>query len=471
MEIAILILEENKRERGRIRTLLGKFPAPVRIVEPEEIEAGHSDVDVVILGLSNSGPAQARLDEQLGRVRAASPRSQLILLAPRTLKDLESNIMKYQARSLLLKPFDEKTLSALFEKVLLPLQRRKEREGYKRKSQKASCIKDIIGSSEAIKNVLSLLERVSESESTSVLLLGETGTGKSLFAQYIHELSGRSGRPFIEINCAALPEALMESELFGHEPGAFTDATTQKIGLIELADHGTLFFDEVTEIGLQTQAKLLKFLDSKTIRRLGGNTEIKVDTRIIAASNRNLKDEVRRRNFRQDLFYRLNVVEIQIPPLRERKSDTRMIAEHYFEEFKRKFNKRRLTFDPDSAELLREYTWPGNVRELINVIERAVLLSTGKTIRREDLPIQQNPGHKSVALTSDVDDLIVQLPPGGISLEVLEKKVIEEMLKRTGGNVLKAARLLAVTRGTLRYKLVKFNIDPKQYQKKVLVAS
>jgi two-component system response regulator AtoC len=469
MDIAILILEENKREKGLIRTLLGKFPAPIRFVEPEDIESGRSDVDVVILGLSRGPAAQQRLDEQLVRVRAASPRAQLILLAPRTLKDLEDNILKYQARSLLLKPLNEKTFSALFEKVLQPLQRRKEREGYNRRSQKASCINDIIGTSEAIQQILSLLARVSESESTSVLLLGETGTGKSLFAQYIHELSDRSDRPFIEINCAALPEALMESELFGHEPGAFTDATTQKIGLIELADHSTLFFDEVTEIGLQTQAKLLKFLDSKKIRRLGGDAEIEVDTRIIAASNRILKDEVRRGKFRADLFYRLNVVEIQIPPLRERKTDTRMIAEHYFEEFKRKFNKRHLTFDDDALDLLREYTWPGNVRELINVIERAVLLCTGKTIRREDLPIQQNPGHKSVALTSDVDDLIVQIPPGGISLETLEKKVIEEMLKRSGGNVLKAARQLSVTRGTLRYKLVKYGIDPRQYQRKALV--
>ncbi len=469
MEIAILIIENSQREKARIRALLEKLSSPVNILEPGDLESGQTHVDVVILSMSRDIKKQEQLDETLARARSVSPKAQLILLAPRTLKNLDRNILKYKARSLMLKPPDERTFTSLLENVLSPIQRRKEREGYKKKSSPTSRIADIVGRSEEIQKILLLLERISESASTSVLLLGETGTGKSLFAQCIHEMSNRAAGPFIEINCAALPENLMESELFGYEPGAFTDAKNQKIGLIELADHGTLFFDEVTEIGLQTQAKLLKFLDSKRIRRLGGDEEIEVDARIIAASNRNLKKEVQQRNFREDLFYRLNVVEVRIPPLRERKTDTEMIAGHYLDKYKKKFNKRHLHFSRDALELIREYAWPGNVRELINVIERAVLLCKSESICKEDLPIQHKPGQNVISLAKGLENFAVELPSEGISLEALEKRVIEEMLKRTGGNVLKTARLLSVTRGTLRYKMMKYEIDSKRFQKRPLI--
>jgi DNA-binding NtrC family response regulator len=334
MEIAIQIFDSDKREAVSIRALLEKMPYPIRIIEPDQCEPAKNAVDVMIFGIPKNPKIEPRLRKDLAAVRSESPHAQVILLAPRTLSNLDEKILEYEARSILLKPIDEKTFFSFFSKILEPLIRRKEREDYAKETSKASRITDIIGRSEAIQNVLTLLEKVSQSSSTSVLLLGETGTGKSLFARYIHELSDRSKGPFIEINCAALPANLMESELFGHEPGSFTDAKTQKIGLIELGDRGTIFFDEVTEIEILTQAKLLKFLDSKKLRRLSGDREIPVDTRIIAASNRNLKQEVRLNNFREDLFYRLNVVEIQIPPLRERKLDVVMIAEHYLDEFR-----------------------------------------------------------------------------------------------------------------------------------------
>ncbi|NIM20317.1 MAG: AAA domain-containing protein [Candidatus Latescibacteria bacterium] len=469
MDIAILILEEYKRDSARIRSLLNMLPYPVRVIEASDLESGRNDVDLVILGLPRNAEKQKRLEEDLANIRSRSPDCQVILVAPKTIADIDSKILVYQARSLLLKPLDQETFSTLLEKVLPTIQRRKERAGLSTTSRKATRLSSIVGKSEQIQRVLKLLEKVSESASTSVLLLGETGTGKSLFARYIHELSDRSRKPFIEINCAALPASLMESELFGHEPGAFTDAKTQKIGLIELADGGTLFFDEVTEIGLQTQAKLLKFLDSKNLRRLGGDNLITVDARIIAASNRNLKEEVRQKHFREDLFYRLNVVEIRIPPLRERKSDVLMIAKHYLDEYKTKFNKRYLSFAPDAIDMIEEYSWPGNVRELINIIERAVLLCKDEAIRKEDLPIQQNPDRRAISISGDLDDFTLELPQGGISLEMLEKKVIEEILKRAGGNVLKASRMLSVTRGTLRYKMMKYKIDPKSFQKRRLV--
>ncbi len=469
MEIAILIFDSDKREEATIRLLLEKMPYPIRIIVPDDGELPKKAVDVVIFGLPKNPKKEPRLRKDLAAVRAASPHAQVILLAPRTLTNLDEKILEYEARSILLKPIDEKTFFSFFEKILRPLIRRKEREDYIKEAGRATRITDIIGRSEVIQNVLTLLEKVSQSSSTSVLLLGETGTGKSLFARYIHELSDRSKGPFIEINCAALPANLMESELFGHESGAFTDAKSQKIGLIELGDRGTLFFDEVTEIEILTQAKLLKFLDSKTLRRLGGDKEIPVDTRVIAASNRNLKQEVRLNNFREDLFYRLNVVEIQIPPLRDRKSDVVMIAEHYLDEFKTKFNKRYLRFSSEALDLIREYPWPGNVRELINVLERAVLLCKDESIRRDDLPIEKNAIKNEIIFSKDLDDFAVKLPPGGISLDVIEKKVIEEILKRTRGNVLKAARLLSISRGSLRYKMLKYGIDSKPFHKKSMV--
>jgi len=469
MEIAILILGSDEREAAGIRHLLGKMRYPIRILDAEQFESAKNAVDVVIFGLPKNPKREPRLRKDLKAVRAASPHAQIILLAPRTLTNLDEKILEYEARSILLKPIDEKTFFSFFDKILAPLIRRKEREDYAKEVRKGARITDIIGRSEEIQNVLTLLEKVSQSSSTSVLLLGETGTGKSLFARYIHELSDRSKGPFIEINCAAIPVGLMESELFGHEPGSFTDAKTQKTGLIELGDRGTIFFDEVTEIEILTQAKLLKFLDSKKLRRLGGEREIPVDTRIIAASNRNLKQEVRLNNFREDLFYRLNVVEIQIPPLRERKLDVVMIAQHYLDEFKTKFNKRYLRFSSDALELVREYPWPGNVRELINVLERAVLLCKDESIRREDLPIEKNAIKNEIIFSKNLNDFAVKLPPGGISLDAIEKKVIEEMLKRTRGNVLKAARLLSVSRGSLRYKMLKYGIDSKPFQRKSMI--
>ncbi|MFH1756054.1 MAG: sigma-54 dependent transcriptional regulator [Candidatus Latescibacterota bacterium] len=469
MEIAILIIDTDPREETSIRSLLEKMPFPLRFIDTADPRPGKNGVDVVIFGLPHNPKHEPRLKKTLANVRTTSPHAQVILLAPRILTNLDEKILEYEARSILLKPIDEITFTSFFEKILSPLLRRKEREDYNKETSKASRITDIIGRSDAINDVLSLLEKVSQSRSTSVLLLGETGTGKSLFARYIHELSDRSKGPFIEINCAALPANLMESELFGYEPGAFTDAKTQKIGLIELGDRGTLFFDEVTEIEFLTQAKLLKFLDSKKLRRLGGDREIPVDTRVIAASNRNLKEEVRLKNFREDLFYRLNVVEIRIPPLRDRKLDVVMIAEHYLDEFKTKFNKRYLRFSSRAIEMIRDYPWPGNVRELINVLERAVLLCKDESIQRDDLPIEKNAIKNEIIFSKDLDDFAVKLPPGGISLEAIEKKVIEEMLRRTRGNVLKAARLLTISRGSLRYKMLKYKIDSRPFHKKILV--
>ena len=468
MEFAIHIIETSDYETQNVRELSTKLAFPVRVVEPAELDAGTAHVDIVILGISKD-PDIAAARAKLSRIRSLCPAAQVVLCTPTETQALDATIMSLGARSFLLKPVEEKTFLALLNKMLSQIHKRKQREKYVKSVEKTSRIGEIVGKSAAMKDVLALVERVAKSPSTSVLLLGESGTGKSLFAQTIHDTSERSSGPFIEINCAAMPTNLLESELFGYEPGAFTDAKTQKIGLIELADHGTLLLDEITETDTQTQAKLLKFLDSKKLRRLGGDEEIAVDVRVIAATNRNIREEVKERRFRDDLFYRLNVVEIRVPPLRERKEDIDMIATYYLGYYKKKFKKPYLHFSADVQTLLREYPWPGNVRELINLIERAVLLCKDAVIRKVDLPIEKKPDPHVISFSREYDDLVVNLPAGGVSLDAIEKKVIEATLVHTRGNVLQASKLLGMSRGALRYKLAKHKIDPTAMVKRTLV--
>jgi two-component system response regulator AtoC len=259
---------------------------------------------------------------------------------------------------------------------------------------------------------------------------------------------------------------LIESELFGYEPGAYTDARKQKIGLIELADGGSLFLDEITEIPLVTQAKLLKFLDSKRFRRLGGDREISIETRVIAASNKDIRTEVTRGAFREDLYYRLNVVEIRVPPLRERPGDIVGVANHYLAAFKKKFARPNLALSPAAMAMMRAYPWPGNVRELVNVLERAVLLCKTDTIEPEHVPIQPSTATtRSAAVRRSGGRIELELPPGRVTLDEVERALIECTLKRTRGNVSRAAELMGVSRGALRNKLAKYRIEPRNFSR------
>jgi len=471
MEFAIHIIEDHEVENRRIRDMIKKVTPPIRIVEVDEVDAGRTNIDVVILGISEEDRDITKVRSKLSRIKSLSPRAQIVLCTPQNTDGLDSTILNLEARAFLLKPLEESTFVTLLNKMLSQMHRRKQRDQYLKEAKRASKLSEIIGKSDAIRQVLSLIERVAQSPSTSVLLLGESGTGKSHFAEAIHELSDRSTGPFIEVNCATLPASLLESELFGYEPGAFTDAKSRKIGLIELAHGGTLFLDEVTEIDVQTQAKLLKFLDTKKLRRLGGDDQIAVDVRIVTATNRRIDEEVAAHNFREDLYYRLNVVQIEVPSLRDRKDDIEMIATYYLGHYRKKFKKPYLHFTPDAFRKMTDYPWPGNVRELINVIERAVLLSKDATIRKLDLPIEKRPEPNVISFSQEFDDLVVQLPTEGVSLDMIERKVIEATLKQTGGNVLRASQLLQVSRGALRYKLAKHNIDPHLIARKKLTPS
>jgi PAS domain S-box-containing protein len=313
----------------------------------------------------------------------------------------------------------------------------------------------VIAESPPMREVMNFVRRVSVSEATTILLEGENGTGKDLVAKTLHYESARQAEPFIAINCAAIPDSLLESELFGYEKGAFTDARSQKRGIFELADKGTLFLDEIGEIPLILQAKLLRVLEEQTFRRLGGLKDINLDLRVIAATNKNLREAVKEGAFRQDLYFRLNVIQILIPPLRERTADIIPLTKFFVEHYNRKF-KRNIEGVTDAAEkLLATHDWPGNVRELRNAIERAMILEESALITPPSLPIAISRPETGTALPVPAS---AELPSDGLSLEDNEKNLVSRALEKTHGNQTQAARLLRITRDTLRYKMKKFNL-------------
>src|SRR5262245_51474143 len=283
----------------------------------------------------------------------------------------------------------------------------------------------LVGESAAMRRIKSLLRKIAASPSPTVLLLGESGTGKGLIAQEVHDHSARAAQPFQHILCSALPETLLESELFGHEPGAFTDARQRKKGLLELAQGGTVFLDEIGEISYALQAKLLRFLEERTFRRLGGTADLRVNVRVIAATNRDLERAVQDGSFRADLYYRLSVLPVLVPPLRERQGDLPLLACHFVKLFNSQFDKRISGISPRAMAHLESHGWPGNVRELRNVVERAMLLGEGETLTRDDLTALTLPQCSPAA---------IELPPEGLDLKRLERDLVRQALLRAGGN-------------------------------------
>jgi two-component system, NtrC family, response regulator AtoC len=318
----------------------------------------------------------------------------------------------------------------------------------------------IIGVSDHIRDVRELIKKIAGSEASTILIQGESGTGKDLVAHAIHYESYRRDRPFFAINCAAIPETLMESELFGHEKGAFTDARTQKRGMFEIADGGTLFLDEVSEMTLGMQAKLLRVLEGQSFRRVGGVKNITVDVRVIVASNRNLEEAVRSSKFRQDLYFRLAIIPLHLRPLREHKDDIPPLLEHFLTHYNEKFRKNIQGLTKEADELLMNYDWPGNTRELKNAIERVMILADGNRIAAKYLPIRISEGGvMPVPMADGNANGEIQLPAGGVSLHNVEKELIRQALEQARGNKTTAARLLRITRDTLRYKVKKYDLE------------
>ena len=317
-------------------------------------------------------------------------------------------------------------------------------------------LESIVGDSASLRDAFDRARKVAASRMTTVLIVGETGTGKELFARGIHYAGPTRGEPFVAVNCAAIPEPLLESELFGHERGAFTDARSQKRGLMELAGSGSLFLDEIGELPPRLQPKLLRALEERRVRRLGGLHEIEINCRIIAAANNGLHDAVARLEFREDLYYRLNVFRVAIPPLRERDGDVELLAVHFLGELARQQGLEPKTLEPVAIAALRAHTWPGNVRELKNVIEHAAILSEGQTISAEHLMIQHRKTIPATQGTGAVRD--IHIPPEGKSLDAIEREAVMATLEITKGNRSAAARILGISRPTLARKMREYGL-------------
>jgi DNA-binding NtrC family response regulator len=362
--------------------------------------------------------------------------------------------VKAGAYHFLEKPVDLDDLLITIEKALEAQRLRQELAALRKQDRWQFANVEFVGRSLAVRQLAEIVEKVAHTESATVLLQGESGTGKDLVARAIHARSSRNERPFLEINCTALPEQLVEAELFGHERGAFTDARERKKGLAELSDGGTLLLDEIGDMPLGAQAKLLRFLEDSRFKRLGGTIDISVDVRVIAATNRKLDGAVELGEFRSDLYYRLKVIDVLIPPLRERPEDCAPLALYFVERLARDLKRPPPTLTPEAVSVLEVYSWPGNVRELRNVLERALILEDTDEIRPEHLPLEI----RSASRPPGRGDQIVQLPDDGFRMEDVERSAIEQALARTRGNVARAARLLGMSRDTLRYRMKKYNL-------------
>lgn len=397
-----------------------------------------SQYHLIISDYKMPGISGEKLLELVKTHDAAIP---FILLTAYGSIEMAVNAMKKGAYTYLTKPVDLDLLEELVRDVL---QGQATRAGQDKTS--AWQFYNILGQSSAMQEVFSLIRRVSKTEA-NILILGESGTGKELVARAIHYNSYHTDKPFIAIDCTTIPSELMESELFGHEKGSFTGATERKIGLVEMANGGTIFLDEIGDLDFALQKKLLRFLQEKEFRRVGGKVKIKVDIRLLSATNRNLEDDVGKGRFRSDLFYRLNVITIRIPPLRERREDIPLIGRHFLQHFSEKNQKRITGFESDVLPLLAMYDWPGNVRELENTIERSVILCPFESINIESLP------RKFKELSTKTTGAIT-----GMTLPELEKKVIGQALEKAAWNQSKAADLLGISRKQLRTKMKNFNL-------------
>lgn len=369
--------------------------------------------------------------------------------------------IKMGAYDFLEKPFSMDKLKILIQKSFETMKLRREVSEFRAQITSRYGFDTLIGESPEMRNTVEMLRKVAQSDATTILISGESGTGKDVTAKMIHYQGHRADQPFMEINCTALPDTLIESELFGYEKGAFTDAKAAKKGLFELADGGSIFLDEIGDMQLTTQAKLLKVIESKTFKRVGGSKDITVNVRVITATNKNLDEEVEKGTFREDLYYRLKIIPITLPALRKRGKDVIVLANHFINEFNTEFRKNTRGLSPEAEGLFMEYRWPGNVRELKNVIERSMILENVEYIDVEHLPTElkgRSGGRQAESRdTQEVPvDYTVRIPPDGLDIEEVEKELIRQAMEMTDGNQTRAARLLALSRDAFRYRMQKF---------------
>ncbi len=406
--------------------------------------------DVVLLDLKLPG-----IDglETLRRLKREAPDIVVIMMTAYATVQTTVEAVKIGATDYIKKPFSYDELKAVLDRALQHHDLSQEVTRMRHRLKQEHGIGSIIGDADNMRHVFALIRKIARNDATTVLVNGESGTGKDLVAKAIHYESDRSQGPFMAMNCGSMPDTLLESELFGHEKGAFTDAKAVKKGLFELANHGTVLLDEIGDASASLQVKLLRFIEEKTFKRIGGTKDIDVDVRIVAATNRALDLMVKEGSFREDLYYRLNVILVNLPPLRERESDISLLTNFFIDQFNKEFNKRVAGIDPEALRVLMKYTWPGNVRELRNVLERIMILEDTQTIRVQHLPLEL-----TQAPAGNESDLF-SLPSPGVALSGVEKQLIQQALQRTGGNQTRAANLLKISRHALRYKMRKHSLS------------
>ncbi len=455
--LRVLILDDERLVRWSLAERLradGFDPVQASTVA-EAVDLAGKGVDAAILDFKLPDGDGVSV---LKRLRHVDPDLPVIMLTAHTDLEIVVDAMKAGASDYLAKPFDVKDVSLRLQRAVEATGAHRELRRLKEDLARPFTFDSLIGASQPMQQIRELARKVARSPASTVLLTGESGTGKDLLAKVIHYASSRAAKSFLNITCSALPETLLESELFGHERGAFTDARQQKRGLFEQADQGTLFLDEIGETVPTLQAKLLRVLEEKAFRRLGSVSDIKVDVRIIAATNQDLEKQVRDGRFREDLYYRLNVLRIAMPPLRERGDDVVLLAEYFARGFAREFRRPAQTLSRAAEDALRAYTWPGNVRELRNVIERAVLLSESDILEPDDFdnlqPLRAQPPVVSGLASMDA----VGLPAEGLRLDEVERRLIELALERTRGNQTRAAALLGLHRDQIRYRMEKYGL-------------
>lgn len=439
----ILVVDDEELQREMLGGFLRKEGFSVSLADSGESAlkfARDESFEVALIDLKMPGMDGIEL---LSRLKEMNPEIQVIVITAHGSIETAVEAMKKGAYHYVNKPVDLEELRVNLRKALENQKILAENRFLKEQLEEKYKDLKIIGESKEIQEVLSTVSRVAKTDST-VLVRGESGTGKELVARAVHSLSERASQKFISLSCAAIPETLLESELFGYEKGAFTGATRRKEGRFELADSGTLFLDEIGDLSLETQVKLLRVVETQEFERLGGNETIKVNVRIISATNQDLEQKIKEKSFREDLYYRLNVVSIFIPPLRERKEDILPLVEHFIQKYNQKTGKKIQGITRDAKDILLSHPWPGNIRELENVIERAIVLSRGEAIDKQDLAY----------LSFQKADQI----PSDLSLKELEKSQILKVLEKTGGNLTQAAELLGIHRNTLRLKMKEYGI-------------
>jgi len=457
----VLIVDDERTLAKAVKAFLSDLGYEVEVAPDAERALEVLDTlrpDVVFADVRLPGISGIEL---LRRIREFDPAIAVVIMTAYGSIEGAVEAVKLGAFDYVKKPLDLEEVRLLADRARETSLLKQELSYYRQRATGAAAFGAVLGQSPAIRAVLEQARQIAAlNETPPVLITGETGTGKGLVARTIHSSGPRSSKPFIEINCTALPATLMEAELFGYERGAFTDAKTSKIGLFEAAEGGFLFLDEVGDVELTLQGKLLRAIEDRTVRRVGGLRDRKIDVRIVSATNRDLEREVERDHFRKDLYFRLAVILLHLPPLRERQDDVLLLAEHFLKHFSHKYGKDVRNIEARARDLLRAYPWPGNVRELSHVIERAVLWSRGTNVDVDHLSLTSPVNHA----VEPVPDAAKPspgggLPAGGTDLAQWEKAMIEKALQEAGGNQTKAAQRLGISRDTLRYRLKKFGIQ------------